>query len=53
MKVIEEQESGWWVVYQDLDVMKSYLGSYKSKQSAIKNHPNSRIIKNSSNNEKD
>lgn len=43
-KVIEEKESGWWVVYQDLDVMKSYLGSYKNKQTAIQNHPNARII---------
>jgi hypothetical protein len=43
-KIIKEQESGWWVVYQYLDVMKSYLGSYKTKQSAIQSHPQAKVI---------
>jgi hypothetical protein len=49
-KIIEEKESGWWVVYKDLDVIKSYLGSYKSKQTAIQYYPEAEIIPLESNN---
>jgi hypothetical protein len=42
-KIVKEQESGWWVVYEDVGVSELYLGSYSSKESAIKSHPNAEL----------
>lgn len=37
--VIEKQESNWFVVYLNLQVMKVYQGAYKTLKKAKENHP--------------